>query len=130
MGNNVYAKRREIEREISKLKLKEIELKMQKRELIEDCNHEILIRTMKKESENTLISFIPPRKYCLLCGKDFSIHKYSEKYMDKLEKSVLIDMNEYPKLVEKWEDSFYSRIENMYKIEKKDKDDISEYEIG
>lgn len=127
MSNNIYARRREIERELNEIEARRKELKKQKSILIEECNHEIIVNSFKVESDNNLVSFVPTTMTCLLCGKVVSPKR---NHKIDLSKSEIIDLNEYPQFVKQYEDSISNIIENMYKLKKLVNCEDSEQEIG
>ena len=127
MENNIYMKRKEIERELERIKEKEKKLEMRKEELFQKCNHEIVVST----DENDRFAFPDggdyAPKYCLICGREYGAKEADHVFPSK---TVQIDMYEYPKLRKKFKKNFKIKIENMYKLAKKDGCYTSEYEVG
>lgn len=97
------------------------------------CNHEITISTWEMEPPfGMLISKIPQRTFCLLCNEHLSPRMYlADDFVDKLKKSVKIDLQEYPNICNKWGVRHYSeKLIELYKDIYIEFDDLTEYEIG
>lgn len=113
----VLNRKKKIEKELQRIRLEEKIWNKELRVLQKECNHEITITVMNH-------FYLPKtRTYCLFCGLHVSPRKYmSEDLVEKLEKSVNVDISSYPTMVIK--------MEELYKGLKAKGKDKTEYEIG
>lgn len=136
MGKDIFNHRRELERKTEKSKSEEKKIAKELEKLKDECNHEIIVKTLetaitKNWYGRLRLNIYPPETMCLICGKKFDTTRVlSPKDIEKLSKSVVIDMKRYSELSKEDNASFINKAENYYKLVKSEMPDATEYEIG
>ena len=131
--SDFLGRRREILKQLKELKEQEEKLIKELGKITLKCDHEITIRTREKRLPpgSALITHIRPSTYCFFCKEHLEPRKYVPKEtLEKLHKSISIDMNEFPEVDKRWAGKQNEMLETLYETITKELPNKDNYQIG
>jgi len=112
--NKIMSKEKQLNLELKELRKRERKIEAQIEKLQKQCNHEIIVSNIKEQSSIPGL-WSKPMTLCLLCSEYLAPRKYiSQELLKKMEKAVVINIEDYPNLSKKWGKNWYAEITKLY----------------
>lgn len=129
----ILARRKAINTKLAMLHAKQIALEEELYGLEKKCNHDVVVKLPKISTSDNLSSMrcFSEETYCLLCDEYLWPRKYLPKEdIDKIKKSVIIDLAKYPVFNSKIRKNWRKRLDSMYEDIAKSNPNLDAKEIA